>query len=759
MKTISIIIGIFLFANIANAQWTLVADSINYEDEWHYSARKGRTHISSDGTTVAVGALYMSGSPLYNYQGRVRVFEISGGIWQQKGSNIDNPLDDYNDHFSESLKLSEDGNTIIIGASGFDTDSYSSSDDEQGQVKIFQYNGSDWIQKGSTILSDIDRYNLGYSVDISSDGNSVAISYKNYYYSSEGNKGIKVYDYISGDWQQKGSNIIGADHYRNVCLNQDGTIVASTNLESTKIYEYDGTNWLQIGTDIEVISSSESQSISLNAIGNTIVIGNPLYTSSKGRVKVYENIAGNWTLKGNIIDESAPYSSYFGSDVDISNDGNTIAVSIRESNDENLIGDLRVYTYESGIWELVGNQINGNLQEDWMSVSITGDGTRVAAGYERTPPNYSGRGRVKVFEFLETPAEILSQSNNIDVCENENTFLYITDNNTVETYQWRKNGIDISNTNNDTLYFNNITLTSAGNYSCYVSNDYGNDLSNIIELIINPSYEIIDTVRICQETNFFWEGSLYDQSGTYYFTYNLPTGCDSTRILELEVLANYDNTSEYDSVCIGDSIEWHNQFYSTSGLHYDTTHVYQSGYGYYCSCFELNLTLNPNPSSFAITGQTTVDELETIIYSVPENTDVTYNWMATGGNVISNTPNNVANIQWGIMGNGEISVISENQYNCFSAESILQVAIGNVSVNFVNNRNEIEIYPNPASDFVNIKSLTINEINIYNSIGKLILTKEISNNSKVDISNLKEGVYFIKSSDNNTSIRYKLIIK
>ncbi|MBV7439822.1 fibronectin type III domain-containing protein [Weeksellaceae bacterium TAE3-ERU29] len=70
-------------------------------------------------------------------------------------------------------------------------------------------------------------------------------------------------------------------------------------------------------------------------------------------------------------------------------------------------------------------------------------------------------------------------------------------------------------------------------------------------------------------------------------------------------------------------------------------------------------------------------------------------------------------------------------------------------------KKEISIYPNPATDFVNIKSNIsekIKSIEFYNVLGQLIYSKNIFNiyDTKINVSDFKKGVYFIKANFENT---------
>lgn len=70
------------------------------------------------------------------------------------------------------------------------------------------------------------------------------------------------------------------------------------------------------------------------------------------------------------------------------------------------------------------------------------------------------------------------------------------------------------------------------------------------------------------------------------------------------------------------------------------------------------------------------------------------------------------------------------------------------------------IYPNPTSDFVNLKfnDYENHTIVIYNSIGEIILTESITQQSSIDLSTLPQGIYQIQTNINNDVINEKLII-
>jgi hypothetical protein len=77
-------------------------------------------------------------------------------------------------------------------------------------------------------------------------------------------------------------------------------------------------------------------------------------------------------------------------------------------------------------------------------------------------------------------------------------------------------------------------------------------------------------------------------------------------------------------------------------------------------------------------------------------------------------------------------------------------------------KTDILIYPNPASNYINIKTdgNDIQSINIYDITGKVIYHKDgLTKKLNIDISYLKEGIYFINIRKNTKTINKKLIIK
>ena len=86
----------------------------------------------------------------------------------------------------------------------------------------------------------------------------------------------------------------------------------------------------------------------------------------------------------------------------------------------------------------------------------------------------------------------------------------------------------------------------------------------------------------------------------------------------------------------------------------------------------------------------------------------------------------------------------------------------NVNINDADVKPEFSIYPNPGNGIFNVNATTnISKIEVYNIIGKIILTHEInSQNAVIDLKQQVAGIYFYKMYDGSKVLNTgKLIIK
>ncbi len=76
-------------------------------------------------------------------------------------------------------------------------------------------------------------------------------------------------------------------------------------------------------------------------------------------------------------------------------------------------------------------------------------------------------------------------------CQNQSSYLFVRTTDPAANYTWRKNGLTVSNSNNDTLYFNNTQFADSGLYRVVVNSVCGIDSTANVFLTVNRSTTII----------------------------------------------------------------------------------------------------------------------------------------------------------------------------------------------------------------------------------------------------------------------------
>ncbi|OFX61066.1 MAG: hypothetical protein A2066_12420 [Bacteroidetes bacterium GWB2_41_8] len=74
--------------------------------------------------------------------------------------------------------------------------------------------------------------------------------------------------------------------------------------------------------------------------------------------------------------------------------------------------------------------------------------------------------------------------------------------------------------------------------------------------------------------------------------------------------------------------------------------------------------------------------------------------------------------------------------------------------------NLVRVFPNPATDYINFETPAApSQISVYNSLGVLVCSKNFDDNSfKMDVSQLKRGIYLVKLIDANNVVNVQKII-
>ncbi|MFT7155157.1 MAG: PKD repeat protein [Parvicella sp.] len=89
---------------------------------------------------------------------------------------------------------------------------------------------------------------------------------------------------------------------------------------------------------------------------------------------------------------------------------------------------------------------------------------------------------------------------------------------------------------------------------------------------------------------------------------------------------------------------------------------------------------------------------------------------------------------------------------------IIDVTIQGLSI--TENQVSFEMYPNPATDIVTIKTIgNSSEIEVINLIGETVYTAKSNGNTTINVSGISKGAYFIRVTEGTASSTQKLIIR
>ena len=359
MKKLIVFILILIQTSSFSQEWKQIGQDIDGESLIDKSGFA--VSLSSDGTIVAIGARENDGATfdITDDRGHVRVYKNIDGTWIQMGGDIDGEARD--DFSGSSVSLSSDGTRLAIGTPANDGNGISS-----GHVRVYEYTSGNWIQMGSDIDGDAEGDYSGQSVSLSDDGLILAIG-ANY---NDGNGidagQVRIYQYEGSDWVQMGVDIdgeaAGDGSGHSISLSADGFRIAigafsndgnGSGSGHVRVYQYGGDIWIQVGADIdgEAEDDYSGSSVSFSSDGSIVAIGaylNDGNGSGSGHVRVYKYFSGTWIQLGSDIDGETEGDGS-GAATSLSSDGYKVAIGAyaNDGNGENA-GHVRVF-YISGI--------------------------------------------------------------------------------------------------------------------------------------------------------------------------------------------------------------------------------------------------------------------------------------------------------------------------------------------------------------------------------------------------------------------------
>ncbi|MDW3648963.1 MAG: T9SS type A sorting domain-containing protein [Bacteroidia bacterium] len=367
--------------------------------------------LSSDGNILAIASERALSAGFTT--GHVRVFSFQDSMWIQKGMNIDGQAG--GDRAGSSLDISADGTRVAIGSNGHNVN--------RGHVRVFEWQDSSWVQIGQDIDGASGGSRAGSSLSLSSDGNRLAMGapWNDDVASNSGQ--VRVFDWDGTNWIQIGTDIEGQNAGdqagASVVLSSDGNRLAigaidsdSANIQDVGeviVFEWTGTDWTQLGPSIYGRNANDvfGSSIRLSNNGNRLAASaKPTSRRIGGYIRIFEWDGTNWNQVGaDILAETN--GDGFGEAIDLSEDGNRIAGGAPE-NSQNIsgAGHVRIFDWDGGQWMQVGVDIEGSSTRADLgsALAFSADGNILAVG---APFQNGASGETLVYEldFTSTPID------------------------------------------------------------------------------------------------------------------------------------------------------------------------------------------------------------------------------------------------------------------------------------------------------------------------------------------------------------------
>ena len=341
--------------------------------------------LSADGDTALIG-----GPTDNSRKGAAWMFTRSGGVWTQQGEKLTGTGEAEKSEFGESVALSADGATALIG--GWRDNS------GQGAAWVFTRSGSTWVQQGEKLTGagEVEEGKFGFSVALSEHGDTALIGGR----ADNGGKGAAwVFTRSGGVWSQQGEKLTGGEEEtgegefgESVALSGDGdtALIGGRGDNGRKgaawVFTRSGSTWTQQGEKLTGTGETEAgefgSSVALAADGDTALIGGPADSGGKGAAWVFTRTGGVWSQQGaKLTGTGETGAGTFGSSVALSEHGDTALIGAPE--DATATGAAWVFTRSGGVWSQQGAKLTGGEEgnsEFGVLVALSADGNTALIG-------------------------------------------------------------------------------------------------------------------------------------------------------------------------------------------------------------------------------------------------------------------------------------------------------------------------------------------------------------------------------------------
>jgi len=358
-------------------EWYVYQINRDATNQQHLGHWNGSTmSMSRDGSTLVIGAPYTDVG--VSNSGRAYVYTQTAGVWNLVKELYASDAAD-SDYFGASTSISSDGSVIVVGSER----EHANDQADQGSAYIYHKSGGTWpstqSQKITMAENDADSY-FGRSVALSDDGYTLVVGASHHDNVATDEGALFIFERGSGTWTQTkkmwasdfatgGDMLLG----HSVAISGDGTIIVAgawgndttgSNRGAVYIYVKSGGVWPT--TETQLLRDNDGNNsdlfgwhVSMSQSGDRIIVGakddhHPNMVGSGvngGSIVVFDRINSVWNqtkkfFGGNAYNNSAS----LGFSTACSNDGNVYVGGVPHS--EARGGDSgAIIIYEENAWK------------------------------------------------------------------------------------------------------------------------------------------------------------------------------------------------------------------------------------------------------------------------------------------------------------------------------------------------------------------------------------------------------------------------
>lgn len=304
-------------------EWTLEA-KLTANDGAQGDLFGSSVSISGDGSTAVIGAHNRSDSEGVN-RGGAYVFSNGGGGWTQRAILTANDTEGVSS-FGEAVTISGDGATAVVGAPS----TSEPNGHDAGAAYVFSRSGEGYTQTAKLVAEDGGENDaFGESIAVSNDGDTAIIGTPG---DGERQGSVYVFEREGDAWVQRdnfGPSVEEGDGVaESLAISDDGaTVVAGSPDDagergSVYVYAEREGSWERQAKLTPDEGGGFGSSVATSGDGSTLVVGVPSYgEGDTGLLAVFTRSDGEWTRRTTVTATGIGARDRLGSAVAISDDG------------------------------------------------------------------------------------------------------------------------------------------------------------------------------------------------------------------------------------------------------------------------------------------------------------------------------------------------------------------------------------------------------------------------------------------------------